>query len=36
MLCDIVCQGGNLLLDIGPTADGRIPVIMQQPFNRYR
>ena len=23
-------RGGNLLLDIGPTADGRIPVIMQQ------
>jgi alpha-L-fucosidase len=22
-------NGGNLLLDIGPTADGRIPVIMQ-------
>ena len=30
MLCDIVARGGNLLLDIGPTADGRIPVIMQQ------
>lgn len=30
MLVDIVCRGGNLLLDIGPTADGRIPVIMQQ------
>lgn len=25
-----VSEGGNLLLDIGPTADGRIPVIMQQ------
>jgi len=25
-----VATGGNLLLDIGPTADGRIPVIMQQ------
>lgn len=25
-----VSLGGNLLLDIGPTADGRIPVIMQQ------
>lgn len=30
ILVDIVARGGNLLLDIGPTADGRIPVIMQQ------
>jgi alpha-L-fucosidase len=30
MLVDSVSRGGNLLLDIGPTADGRIPVIMQQ------
>ena len=29
MLCDIVSRGGNFLLDIGPTADGRIPVVMQ-------
>jgi len=25
-----VIKGGNLLLNVGPTADGRIPVIMQQ------
>jgi len=30
MLVDIVSRGGNFLLDIGPTADGRIPVIMQE------
>jgi alpha-L-fucosidase len=30
MLCDLVSRGGNFLLDIGPDADGTIPVIMQQ------
>lgn len=30
VLCDLVSRGGNFLLDVGPTADGRIPVIMQQ------
>jgi len=30
VLIEKVSRGGNLLLDIGPTADGRIPVIMQQ------
>jgi len=29
MLIDLVSRGGNLLLDVGPTADGRIPMIMQ-------
>ncbi len=29
-LMDVVSRGGNLLLNVGPTADGRIPVIMQQ------
>ncbi len=30
LLVNSVSEGGNLLLDIGPTADGRIPVIMQE------
>ncbi|HWH71958.1 MAG TPA: alpha-L-fucosidase, partial [Candidatus Sulfotelmatobacter sp.] len=30
VLCDLVSRGGNFLLDIGPGADGTIPVIMQQ------
>jgi len=29
MLVDIVSRGGNFLLDVGPTADGRIPVVME-------
>jgi alpha-L-fucosidase len=30
LLIEKVAGGGNLMLNIGPTADGRIPVIMQQ------
>ncbi len=30
MLIDLVSRGGNFLLDIGPTEDGRIPLLMQQ------
>ncbi|MBM3216311.1 alpha-L-fucosidase [Candidatus Poribacteria bacterium] len=30
MLVELVAKGGNLLLNVGPTADGRIPVIMQE------
>ncbi|MBM3891115.1 MAG: hypothetical protein FJ388_18540, partial [Verrucomicrobia bacterium] len=30
MLADIVCHGGNLLLDIGPDGTGKIPPIMQE------
>jgi alpha-L-fucosidase len=29
MFADLVARGGNLLLNVGPTADGRIPEIMQ-------
>ncbi|MHC4996872.1 MAG: alpha-L-fucosidase [Planctomycetota bacterium] len=34
MLVDIVSRGGNFLLDVGPTADGRIPVIMEDRLAR--
>ena len=30
MLIDVVSRGGNLCLDIGPRADGKIPVVMQE------
>ena len=29
-MIDVVGRGGNFLLNVGPTADGRIPVIQQQ------
>ena len=34
MLSQVCGNGGNLLLDVGPTADGRIPVIMQDRLVR--
>ena len=29
-LCELVSKGGNFLLNIGPNADGTIPVIMEE------
>lgn len=29
VLADLVSRGGNLLLDVGPTSDGRIPALQQ-------
>lgn len=29
LLIDVVSRGGNLLLNVGPTADGRIPTVME-------
>jgi alpha-L-fucosidase len=34
MLVDIVSRGGNLLLDVGPAADGTIPVVMQDRLHQ--
>ena len=36
MLCDLVSRGGNLLLDIGPDADGTIPVVMEERLHADR
>ena len=30
MLCSLVSKGGNFLLNVGPAADGTIPVIMEE------
>lgn len=30
MLCSLVSKGGNLILNVGPAADGTIPVIMEE------
>ena len=30
ILCSLVSKGGNLLLNIGPSADGKIPAIMKE------
>jgi alpha-L-fucosidase len=30
MLADLVSRGGNLLLNVGPTADGRIPTVQEE------
>ena len=30
LLADTISKGGNLLVDVGPTKEGTIPVIMQE------
>jgi alpha-L-fucosidase len=36
ILVDTVSRGGNLLLDIGPKADGTIPLIMEERLTENR
>lgn len=33
MLVDTVSRGGNLLINVGPAADGRIPIVFQDRLN---
>jgi alpha-L-fucosidase len=36
LLCDVVSKGGNLLLNIGPDARGRVPEAAQEDDSRRR